>query len=199
METKICSKCKEEKPICDFGKDKTRTNGLSYLCKKCLILKSKKYKEQNREKVLLSYKAYRDNNIQKMKLARLEYKKNNHEKISKYRKYYSNKRRKESDLVRIMENVRRRTNHFFSYKNIRKKGSIFSILGCSLEDFVYHLQSQFKDGMNWSNHGRNGWHIDHIIPLSSAKTEEEIYKLCHYTNLQPLWGKDNQKKGSKIL
>jgi len=53
--------------------------------------------------------------------------------------------------------------------------------------------------MSWENYGRNGWHVDHIIPLSSAKTEEEIYKLCHYTNLQPLWEVDNIKKGNKII
>jgi hypothetical protein len=51
--------------------------------------------------------------------------------------------------------------------------------------------------MNWSN--RNLWHIDHIIPLASAKTEEEMIKLCHYTNLQPLWAIENMSKGSKII
>lgn len=53
--------------------------------------------------------------------------------------------------------------------------------------------------MNWDNRGLYGWHIDHIIPLSSAKTEEEVYKLCHYTNLQPLWAKENLSKGNKII
>ena len=53
--------------------------------------------------------------------------------------------------------------------------------------------------MGWDNYGINGWHVDHIIPLSSAKNENEIYELCHYTNLQPLWGTDNIKKSNKIL
>ena len=51
--------------------------------------------------------------------------------------------------------------------------------------------------MTWENHGHGGWHIDHIIPLDSALSEEELYKLCHYTNLQPLWAKDNIRKGNK--
>ena len=51
--------------------------------------------------------------------------------------------------------------------------------------------------MSWEN--RNEWHVDHIIPLCSAKTQEELYNLCHYTNLQPLWVKDNLTKGSKIM
>jgi len=53
--------------------------------------------------------------------------------------------------------------------------------------------------MNWSNNTMHGWHIDHIIPLSTAKTEQDIIKLCHYTNHQPLWAKDNLSKGNKTL
>jgi hypothetical protein len=53
--------------------------------------------------------------------------------------------------------------------------------------------------MTWDNYGVGGWEIDHIIPLASAKTEEEVYKLCHYTNLQPLWANENFKKGKKII
>jgi hypothetical protein len=60
-----------------------------------------------------------------------------------------------------------------------------------------HLENQFQSGMNWKTYGKYGWHIDHIIPLSSAKTEKELYKLCHYTNLQPLWAKDNLIKGNR--
>jgi hypothetical protein len=51
--------------------------------------------------------------------------------------------------------------------------------------------------MNWDNYSFRGWHIDHIIPLTSAKNEEELIKLCHYTNLQPLWAKDNLSKGGR--
>jgi hypothetical protein len=50
--------------------------------------------------------------------------------------------------------------------------------------------------MSWDNYGE--WHIDHIIPLSFAKNEDEIMKLCHYTNLQPLNGIDNIRKSNKI-
>ena len=72
-------------------------------------------------------------------------------------------------------------------------------MGCDIEFLKKHLENQFLDGMTWDDKGFYGWHIDHIIPLSSAKTEEDVYKLCHYTNLQPLWAKDNYNKGSKII
>ena len=70
-------------------------------------------------------------------------------------------------------------------------------MGCSPEFLKEHLQSKFKDGMNWDNYG--SWHIDHIIPLSSAKTTEEFNTLCHYTNLQPLWASENLSKGKKMV
>ena len=61
-----------------------------------------------------------------------------------------------------------------------------------------HLESKFTDGMSWDNHTTHGWHIDHIIPLSSAKTLEEVEKLCHFSNLQPLWAIDNLLKGGRV-
>ena len=71
-----------------------------------------------------------------------------------------------------------------------------SLLGCSWIEAKEHFESLFEEGMTWSNHGE--WHIDHIIPLSSANTEEEVLKLCHYTNLQPLWIEENLKKSNKL-
>jgi hypothetical protein len=82
--------------------------------------------------------------------------------------------------------------------NYSKNNSTFSIIGCSPECLKEHLEKQFKEGMTWDKLGKQ-IHIDHIIPLSSAKTEEEVYKLCHYTNLQPLWAHENLSKGNKII
>jgi len=77
-----------------------------------------------------------------------------------------------------------------------KKTKTYNIIGCSYEDFKQYIESQFKDGMFWGNHGK--WHYDHIIPISSAITEEDVIKLNHYTNFQPLWALDNIKKSNKI-
>jgi hypothetical protein len=92
-----------------------------------------------------------------------------------------------------------RLHHFLKTKNLRKNNTTFSIIGCSPEELKKYIENLFTENMTWDNHGLFGWHIDHKIPLSSATTEEEIYKLCHYTNLQPLWSKDNLSKGKRIL
>jgi hypothetical protein len=81
--------------------------------------------------------------------------------------------------------------------NITKKNRTFDIIGCTPDFLKKHLEEKFVIGMSWEN--RNEWHIDHIIPLSSAKTEKELYELCYYTNLQPLWIQDNLKKSNKRI
>jgi hypothetical protein len=79
-------------------------------------------------------------------------------------------------------------------KDNHKSGSAVRDLGCSIEDLKKHLESQFQEGMNWSNYG--SWHIDHIIPLAAfdLSNPNELKSACHYSNLQPLWAKDNLLK-----
>ena len=84
-------------------------------------------------------------------------------------------------------------------KNTFKSGSAVKDLGCSIEYLKAYLEGQFEPGMTWDNWGRRGWHIDHIRPLASFDlTDPEQFKQAvHYTNLQPLWAKDNLKKGKR--
>lgn len=87
-------------------------------------------------------------------------------------------------------------------KNFRKSKSL-ELLGCSIEECRKYLESKFLPGMTWKNsgNGKNKWNIDHIIPCSAFDLSYyEQQKLCfHYTNLQPLWCEDNQKKGDKLI
>jgi hypothetical protein len=66
-------------------------------------------------------------------------------------------------------------------------------LGCSLVKLKEFIERQFTEGMSWLKYGQ--WEIDHVIPLSAARSKEELVKLCHYTNLQPLWKRENLVKG----
>lgn len=84
----------------------------------------------------------------------------------------------------------------------RKAGSSVRDLGCSVDELIQHLESQFTIGMNWTNYGnRKGqWSIDHKFPLSLADLSDrsELLRVCHYTNLQPMWHADNARKGNSI-
>lgn len=81
-----------------------------------------------------------------------------------------------------------------------KAGSSVRDLGCSIEDFKNYIETKFVPGMDWENWSRDGWHLDHIRPLSSFDLTDrnQFLKAVHYTNFQPLWAKDNLSKGSKL-
>lgn len=125
------------------------------------------------------------------------YRKKNKDKTNAYRRVYSKNRRKKDPLYKFKKNLRTRTSLAFTTNYWTKNSGNIDMLGTDYETAFKHIESQFTEGMTWENHGE--WHIDHIIPLSSAKTKEEMEKLCHYTNLQPLWKEENLSKGNKIL
>ena len=112
-------------------------------------------------------------------------------------KEYFKKRRKTDPLFKMRGDLRSRTSQAFKYKGYKKISKTQEMLGVDWEVCKAHIERQFTKGMNWSNHGE--WHIDHIIPLASAKNEKELMKLCYYRNLQPLWAEDNLSKKDKIL
>lgn len=220
MTTKICSKCEIEKDVCEFGVHNSTRDKLRKICKECRKIEGKNYREQNPEARKLTIKNWKSknpeydrnyylNNTESINRRNKEWYENNKEKhrdnnkiwteknIEKVREYHNNLiklQRKTDPLKRLIFNTR---NRIISVLKNKTKTS-FDIVGCSPEFLKEHIEKQFTEGMSWDLMGRH-IHIDHIIPLSSAKTEEEIYKLCHYTNLQPLWAEDNLRKSNKII
>lgn len=176
MKTKICSNCKVEKDVCEFGKKITTSDGLQSRCKICRKIESKKDKEKypNRNKI---------------------YWEKNKEKINLH-----NRERFEKNLhLKLIRNYRTRIKNYMRFNKISLGTGSLDLVGLTSEDLKSYLETKFLEGMSWDNYGLYGWHIDHIIPLSSAKNEEELKKLCHYTNLQPLWAFDNLSKCNKII
>lgn len=159
---------------------------------------NKKWREQNKEHVALKAKEYREKNLDKEKARIKKWQIENKERIKKVRNVTVKKRYKEDLDFKIKEVLKSHLRRALQGRS--KESSVFKLLGCSLKEFKNHIESKFKKGMNWDNHGPIGWHIDHIKPLSRYDLTKKINqkKLFHYTNLQPLWWIDNIRKSNKV-
>ena len=206
METKICNCCKIEKNISDFSNNKRFEDNKNPTCKECDKMRSLKYYYSNKELVELKRKEYIQ--TEKYKIRRQNYLKENREEINRVKKLYKLNNREKVLQDKREYYQRKKNDPIFAltkrlrqgiYRSIRgvKLRSSLDILGCTEEKFKIHIENQFTDDMSWDR--LNEIHIDHIIPISSAETLEDVYRLNHYTNLQPLWAKDNLVKHDKIM
>jgi hypothetical protein len=172
--------------------------------------KKKEYRRKNKDRINKVNQEYRIKNKERVKLwpsniyalnaekkiaqTKAHYRRNREKIIKKSSEYY--KKKKEADpLFRLSCNIRKLLIQTFKVNGHRKKSRTSEILCCSLEEFKAHIESQFLEGMTWENRGE--WHLDHIMPASMAKTEDELIRLNHYRNFRPLWAKDNLSKSDK--
>jgi hypothetical protein len=212
---KSCSKCKIEKEFIHFHKCSKNKIGYRSQCISC----GNEYKEANKDKLkeyfknrvydpsvkkeyyLLNkerikdnYRKYYENNKESKLEYQKEYQKNNKDK----RNSYLIERRQNDPLFKLITNVRNLIYNSFYYNGYSKNSKTEELLGCSFEELKEYLESKFEPWMNWDNRGlyngelNYGWDIDHIIPLSSVNKEDDIIKLNHYINLQPLCSKVNR-------
>jgi hypothetical protein len=177
--------------------------------------RSKNYRERNVDKLRVDAKQYREKNKnqikeryanrmkdpvkkQERKNKLSEYYQENKEKILKISIEYAQNRSKTDPLYAFTKRIRSMISVAFRRRGYTKRSKTQSILGCSFEYLKTHLESKFEPWMNWDNKGLYngtefyGWDVDHIIPLSTARTLEELIKLNHYTNLRPLCSKINR-------
>jgi hypothetical protein len=171
---KKCSKCDIVKSITDFNKQKIGKYGVRSYCRECQKIMRKEYSNHNKELEYLYQLKYRENN-------------------PNYNKDWQKNKREYDVLFRLRGNLRARLCNIIKNKTTKTLDSV----GLDINEFKKFIENKFKDGMCWENYGE--WHIDHIQPLSSGNSVEEILQLNHYTNLQPLWAEDNLKKSNKIL
>lgn len=186
---KYCPKCDTVKSMNDFGNVKKNKDGKSGLCRICKSKSDKLYRNKLKEDGVYKQRKRLEyiRNIEKYK----EYGKN---RVRDYKKEYSDLRK--SEIRTLKYSLRNRIYQAFKYRNMKKNVSTSELLGCDFNYAKIHIEKKFTEGMSWDNYGE--WHIDHIVPLNSAKTKEEIKELFNYKNLQPLWAKDNLSKGCKI-
>jgi hypothetical protein len=176
MEKKLCKKCSEIKEVQDFYKHKA-------VCKECHLKQNKEYRIIN--KIAISEKSKK------------WYDKTKNERKAHKAEYYRN-RRKNDKIFAVKTSISRLIRVSISRCGFKKTSRTHEILGCSFEEFKIYLESKFETWMNWGNKGlyngelNFGWDIDHIIPISSANSEEDVIRLNHYSNLQPLCSKVNR-------
>jgi len=165
--------------------------------KEYMLSYNKKYYSNNKNDIRLSQKEYYNVNKEKIRTQQNDYFKEYRIKNKIKLNEYSKNRRRNNPLYKLKNILRTRIYYFLKSKKFIKNKNTEEIIGCSYIYFKEYLELLFKDNMNWENHGE--WHIDHIIPLDSAENEEDIIKLCHYSNLQPLWAIENKIKSNKII
>lgn len=145
--------------------------------------------------------------IQRIKQHRLDniesYKEKARERYQRDKEQGIHRQRYNNDPIYKMKcNIREHVRQALKYSNVSKKHPSIKYLGCSIEEFKVYIESKFTDGMTWENHSRGEecWHLDHIRPLAQLKDiadEQTLKAICHYTNYQPLWEKDNLSKQDK--
>jgi hypothetical protein len=155
--------------------------------------KSKKYYSSNKEKHKLTMKNWIEKNKDHYKIGLKKYYDTNKEKIFKNLK----KKKIEDPIFKLKSDISSLIRLYFNRKKVKKDNRTTEILGCSIEYFYSYIESKFVDGMSWEN--RNEWHLDHIVPIRIAKTEEEVIKLNHHSNFRPLWSEQNLSKAGKMI
>ena len=151
------------------------------------------WRNENKDKI----KKSRIKNREKDKITAKIWRENNRDKLNEIAKNWDRNKKKTDLNYRLKCILRSRISKFF--KRVKKSKKTIELIGCDYETVRLHIEKQLKEGMTWDNHGE--WHIDHIIPCASFDlTDPEQQKKCfNYTNLQPLWAKENLSKGAKIL
>lgn len=191
---KICKKCSIDKPVADYAKQSTGKYGVRSICKVCIkeIREAEKLDSLKEARRKMYHKKSRaKHSIKNAQYMKMWYSKN----PQKYSEYY--KKRVSTPVGKLRQLIRSRMWSFLKTKGMNKKGSFIQALGITTSELKEYLESKFTSEMNWSNYG-SYWNIDHIVPLDSAENIDDVYRLSHYTNLQPLERIENFKKSNKI-
>lgn len=190
---RICKECGIVKNKNEFSKNIKRQDGLEIRCVGCFLVNKENVKNKKLQKRI-------DNGRDFYRLRNIKYRNKNRLKVREKRRVKQSEKLKTDLLYNLKHNI---TSSINQYLKSNKTEATIKILGCSIEEFKVYIESKFEVWMTWDNRGRytgnynETWQIDHIIPISSASTDEEVYKLSHYTNLQPLCSRVNLEKGNK--
>lgn len=211
--TRNCKVCigEKNKPSRDMYKQKNKVE--ISIKNKIYSIKNfdryKQWREDNKVSIKEKQKLYRENNKEKKRVDDKNYRIKNKDHIAKKQKEYANNNRqktrdrmrerfKNDPIYSLSTKLRNRLRFFLRRERYLKDKSSVEVFGLDYESIKKYIERKFTKEMTWDKFLNGEVHIDHIIPVSSAKTLDEVYKLNHYTNLQPLLAKDNLAKGCKM-
>lgn len=170
-------------------------------CVECSKERQRTEKERSRKA-----KHYRENRDAYLKKASKRYKENRKEIIEYSCRYSKLNAKRRNRLWRervgstperaLAERIRCLIKESIKSRSCKKDTMTAEILGCSVNEFRRHIERQFTKGMSWSNF--KDWHLDHIIPISSAKSKNDVIALNHFTNFRPMWASENISKSNKM-
>lgn len=188
-----CQRCSKVKLISEFGKDKHNAYGFSPKCRECEKQRARERMEEFPDKVRKASREHRRRHSDYYKEQKKLWDSKNRAHINEYKKdKYHN-----DPLYKMQFVCRQLVRRMFKKIRLDKLLSTSDVLGYTPLELKEHIEKQFKEGMTWDNYGE--WHIDHIIPISSAKNLEEGIRLSQLENLQPLWAEENLEKRNKII
>lgn len=189
---KNCSRCGRRLLLILFSKNKSRADGYAHACKVCTSSDGKEWRRSN-QKVIKERNRINYTRTAKQQCAQ-----------KKERRAYSRdneRNRYKTDLqFKLSKLLRGRLGRSLARNSVY--GSAVKDLDCTVPELKTHLESLFVEGMSWQNHGKkNGWQIDHARPLATfdLTNPEEFKQAVHFSNLQPLWFADNQRKKPRRL
>lgn len=179
------------------------------------LQRSRKYYEANCDRIKSRRRQHYAANAEAERASKAAYRKANphvsrayylanKEAIHRWSYQYLRRRQAEQPSLKVyawlLRNMSRALTRHLQGRKVTAKSKIVRCLGCSWCEFMAHIERQFQPGMTWANHGRSGWHFDHIRPLSSfdLTDESQLLAAAHFSNVQPLWAADNIRKGNKI-
>lgn len=211
VQLKTCRKCLNSLSVSLFSLNRNFTDGMEKCCKACVKQRNAEQYAKSRVKILHQKKvaragdkvafnerakAYRVANIEKARGYDAAYKSKNKKALHSKTTVYVLKRKKVDSFFAMKLRLRAVVTTAFKRSGFPKSGKTSEILGCEWDSLKIHIERQFPKGMTWEN--RSEWHIDHIRPIATATTEDDVIALNHFTNLRPMWAKDNIAKSDKI-
>jgi ssDNA-binding Zn-finger/Zn-ribbon topoisomerase 1 len=193
--------CKDCEQVLDLNQFRKKGIGIACRCYPCQAAKVRQQYDENhngiRERMQEHGRKHRQIHGAQLNERKRIYVAANRQKVTDRQNEWAKAKVKVDPLFAMKKRLRSLMSNSFRWAGSAKNAETEAILGCTFEQFKAHIEKQFTAGMTWENRAK--WHLDHVVPLATAKTQEDVVRLNHFTNYRPLWATDNISKGARII